>query len=442
MLYNKLLENIILPAGDYFIGNSFIKQLKELREITKLKEEQIQQLQLKKLADILNYGISNSEYYKSLNTLKESDPVKWLKQFPILDKTILREKQEEILTSPAKELIRQCSSGSTGTQSVVFWTKHEQSVHRATQILWWEWAGYKMGLPLLQTGINPKRTFVKKTKDHLFRTNYIQAFAHDEQQVKLALAWAKRKNSPILAGYASSLYVIANFAKEKNIDIQFKSAVCWGDKLFDHYRNLIHDVFNCPVYETYGSGEGLMIGGQYDQPYMYIMLPNIFLEIVDDEGNEVPDGQLGHVIVTNLNGYAMPLIRYRLGDLAIKLPRAQYPERRALGLPLLQKVIGRDTDLIKTRSGKYMVVHSFTGIFEHIPQIKQFCVIQDHLDGMTIEYIPSVDFSPDILDKIKFKIQEYLKEPFEVIFREVRVIPPTKSGKPQIIISRLPKITI
>jgi phenylacetate-CoA ligase len=191
------------------------------------------------------------------------------------------------------------------------------------------------------------------------------------------------------------------------------------------------------VHETYGSAEGLMMAAQKDLEQMYIMTPNVVVEILDDNGNEVKDGEMGHVVVTNLNAFAMPLIRYRIGDLAIKLPGENYPLKRELNLPILQKVIGRDTDLIKTQSGKYMVVHSFTGIFEHVPEIEQFCIIQNVLAGITIQYIPAVTFTVDCLVIIKEKILENLKENLEIKFQKVEQIQPSRSGKPQIIISNL-----
>ena len=133
---------------------------------------------------------------------------------------------------------------------------------------------------------------------------------------------------------------------------------------------------------------------------MYLMSPNVYVEIVNDKGTEVEDGEMGHVIVTNLNAFSMPLIRYRIGDLAIKLPANSIPKTRELGLPVWQKIIGRDTDLVKTKLNKFLVVHSFTGIFEHIPEIKQFCVIQNDLNGIVIEYIEGKGFYEDILNKM------------------------------------------
>ena len=69
-----------------------------------------------------------------------------------------------------------------------------------------------------------------------------------------------------------------------------------------------------------------MIAAQLDLEYMYIMTTSVFVEILDDDGFEVENGKMGNVVVTCLNAFAMPLIRYKVGDLAIKLPESEYPK--------------------------------------------------------------------------------------------------------------------
>jgi phenylacetate-CoA ligase len=130
----------------------------------------------------------------------------------------------------------------------------------------------------------------------------------------------------------------------------------------------------------------------------------------------------------------MPMIRYKLGDLAIKLPREKYPEKRKYNLPLLQKIIGRETDVIYLKNQERLTVHSFTGIFEYIPEIKQFKVIQKHTDGIIIEYIKSENFTDYALIKAESDLRDKIKdESFQIEFKEVNYIAPSKSGKPQIV---------
>lgn len=437
-VYNTILRRIILPISEIIFGIPLTKELKKLDDFTRLSETEIASLQQQKLSLLLKHAVGRSEYYKKLNiNIDDNNPVESLKKFPILTKPVLKKNTESILTEPKKNLLKNGSSGSTGEQTIIYWNKKEQTINRATQLLWWKWANYELGDKLIQTGINPKRLGLKKYKDFFFRTKYVQAFSHNEADIKNVLKGIKDDEDYVLAGYASSLYVMAKIAQENNIKVKFKSAISWGDKLFDYYKKTIRDTFGCKTYETYGSGEGFMIGAQKDLDYMYLMATNVFVEIVDDDGNEVEDGEIGNVIVTNLNGYAMPLIRYKIGDLGIKMARNNYPTHRELQLPVIQKIIGRDTDIVKTPSGNFLVVHSFTGIFEHIPEIKQFCVIQKELSGIEIQYITDKGFNNDILESIKVQILKSLNEPFEIKFEEVKEIRPTKSGKPQLIVSHL-----
>ena len=429
---NLLLEHLVLPMGDTMIGGSMMSELRKLRKMN--GDAQFQQ---EKLMKVLQHAAKKSPYYKELNIPFHEDPVTYLKRFPILTKQILRSETDRLLTMPVHGLSRECSSGTSGFQSIVYWTKQEQSQHRATQLLWWEWAGFRMGDPILQTGITPNRKLIKGIKDKLLNTYYLQAFSHSEEDVKKAFDWVKSKKDPVLAGYASSLYVLAQFAEKMGEQLHFKTAISWGDKLFPHYRRQIERVFGTKVHETYGSAEGLMMGAQKDLDHMYLMNQNVFFELVDDDGNDVKEGEMGHVIVTSLNAYAMPLIRYRIGDLARMLPRDQYPVKRSMDYPIIEKVIGRDTDLVRTPGGKVLVVHSFTGIFEHIPEISQFRITQEKLSGIKVEFVPGEGYHEQLLDKIREKLDENIREPFAVEFIERNQIPPSASGKPQLIISKI-----
>lgn len=438
MLYKWLFKNVILPISEKFTGIYLSYEINTLNSYTKYSHKDLEDLQNRKLEELLTFAVKNSPYYRSLS-LNPTDisSCVFIRKFPILTKDLLNSNSSLLLTQDKSKLIKNGSSGSTGRQTYVYWSKKEQTIHRATQLLWWQWAGYELGDYILQTGINPHRAGIKKVKDFFFRTKYIQAFSLHAAEVVLALRGAKSET--FLAGYASSLFVFSQIARENKLNKKFKSSIAWGDKLFDHYKKSIQDTFGCRIYETYASAEGLMIAAQKDLNMMYIMSPNVYIEIVDENGNEVPDGTMGRVLVTNLNGFAMPLIRYEIGDLAIKLPRSEYPLKREFNFPILKRVIGRDTDIVKTYSGKFMVVHSFTGIFEHIPEIKQFCVLQENIHGILIYFVRGDNFSSRLLIDIKGRILNYLDENFEVEFQEVDHIPSSPSGKPQLIISHISK---
>lgn len=434
MLYTKILENFVLPLGDLLTGSTVMKRFRYWKQITSLSENEISEHAEDKLKKVLNFAVNKIPFYKQNKPLMKENPYEWIKGFPIITKSIIKENIDDLLSKPKSKLIYSSTSGSSGEHGIVYKEKKDISNGQALILLIWGWAGYEIGAPILQTGMTTNRGFIKTLKDFFFRTKYYIAFGLSDSEIENLLIRQQHKKDYYLAGYASSLFVLANVCLKKNIsNVHFKKAISLGDKMFPHYRTKIKEAFGCEVSDTYGLSEELTIAAQKDNEYYYILTPHVFVEILDENGNDVADGELGRVIATSLDAYGMPLIRYDTGDLAIRLPKERYPQKRDLQLPLMEKIIGRDTDIVKTPSGKYMIVHFFTGIFEFIPQIKQFKVIQRELTSIEIEYIPNIDFSRTILNNVEKQIHEYLNEPFPVFWKEVEEILPTPSGKPQII---------
>ncbi len=408
-------------------------ELRRWRAIQKLSPGQVAALQENRLGKLLDHAVQHIPYYQALNRYGGLAPAERLKAFPVMRKSEIRAHLDSLVQGGRSKLVSEKSSGSSGIQGEVFMSRREQFNAIAHQTFLWEWAGYKLGAPLLQLGITPDRSGIKSLKDRLLRTDYQPAFEIDSAIVKKALAGYRKKNA-FFGGYASGLYTYALLAEGMGMeDIHFKAAISWGDKMFPHYREKIESVFHTRVFDTYGCTEGMMIAGQCEQGNYHILTPHVYLELLNEEGKEAPPGELGHVVVTRLDAFSMPLIRYYLGDLAIR----EAPDNQcACGrpFPMLRQIIGRDTDIVRTRSGKHLIVHFFTGIFEHIPEVRQFRVIQKTLDGIELEYIPgSTLFNPEVLENIQKKIEAKLGEPLAVSFREVSHIPATPSGKPQII---------
>jgi phenylacetate-CoA ligase len=439
-IYSSFLENCILPIGDFFVGSSYVKFLRNWRKIDTYSSEELSKIQLKRLTEVLQFTIKNIPYYKDLVLSPDRDTHSWLQQFPVLSKDDLRKNQDQLLSESKKGLVKIISSGSSGVRTEVFMNQTDISSLRAGNTHWWEWAGYRIGEPLLQTGITTKRSLFKKIKDVIFRTTYVNAFSLTNTQLDEICKGLSKGNQKFILGYASSINVIAEYALKNNFEINLESVISLGDKLFPHYRLHIEKAFQCKVYENYGSSEGFLVASQFDLDYLYINTPQVYLEILDDDNQPVEDGEMGHVVVTRLDNRAMPLIRYRLGDLCIKLPKEKYPKSRAFNYPLLERVVGRDTDIVILPDGKKLVVHSFTGVFEHIKEIKQFKIIQRNVNGIEIEYIPDIGFKIDILKEITIKLQEFIfQKDFVISYSRVKFIQRTKSGKPQIIESFLKK---
>lgn len=436
MWYPNFINNFVFPLSDVLLKTSYTKNLDKWRKYDLLSANELEKIQINNLKSLLIHAQSHCKLYQNIQ-FKGENPFEWLTQFPMLTKEIVRTQESDLLTQNPKKLVKFCSSGSSGMQTCVYESKTELQSNRSILMHLWEWSGYRMGAPIVQTGITPNRGLFKSIKDIFLRTIYVDAFVHSEPQILKVLNKIKGKNYTI-AGYASSVNLMAETALKYKLKFELKAVISLGDKLFNHYKTNIKKAFNCEVFDTYGSAEGFMIAAQKDLDAYYILSPHVLIEIVDDENKPVSDGTMGNILITRLDGYAMPMIRYRLGDLGIMLPRENYPKKRAYNYPLLQQIVGRETDVVKTKNGKSLVVHSFTGIFEHISGIKQFKVVQKNLNGIDIEIIKGESFSNADVDKAQALLQKYIDDKtFKINFLVVDSIAPSKSGKPQMIESHL-----
>ncbi len=432
--YSNIIENLILATGDLVSGTKIISQLRKWRRISLLSEEELNLLSNLNLSKILSHATGTIPFYTDLKFNLGLSPEEQLLSFPVMQKQDIRDNLNDLIANHKSNLIEYSSSGSSGVQGTVYMNKKEQSIIRAIMLLWWEWAGYTFDKKTIQTGITPERGFIKGLKDFFLNVEYVSAFKISEEEILNLLSKYRNKKNLFLAGYPSSLNVFAEIALKNNLDdIKVGGAVCWGDKLFDHYKANINEAFGCSVKETYSCNEGFLVGAKKDLDYFYIMSPHVYVEIVDKDFNPVPDGTLGYVLLTRLDCFSMPLIRYYVGDLAVKLPREKYPDHREMFFPLLERVIGRDTDVVITPSGKKLIVHFFTGIFEFIPEIRQFMVIQREINGIEIHYIPGSGFNVSFLEKLEKIFFDKIHEHLNINWKKVDIIPPTASGKPQLI---------
>jgi phenylacetate-CoA ligase len=159
------------------------------------------------------------------------------------------------------------------------------------------------------------------------------------------------------------------------------------------------------------------------------------VEIVDHEGQPVPTGQLGRVVVTRLTPGPMPLLRYDTGDVAHFL---EGPCDCGRSLRRLSRIQGRSTDIVTTPAGDRLIVHFFTQIFEMIPEIAQFQVRQQRPESISILYVKGPGFNEGIVDRVRAEILANCTYPLSIDFSSVAEIPLEKSNKRRFVISDVP----
>ena len=138
-MYNRILEQVLLPLSDTLMGTHFIRELKKFRKFDTYSSDALEQIQKERLANLLSNAVNNSPYYSQFKNELDSDNIfDSLRKFPILTKDILRKNENEIFCKPKESLTKLSSSGSSGVQSTIYLSKEEHNIIRAQQVRGWE----------------------------------------------------------------------------------------------------------------------------------------------------------------------------------------------------------------------------------------------------------------------------------------------------------------
>jgi phenylacetate-CoA ligase len=241
----------------------------------------------------------------------------------------------------------------------------------------------------------------------------------------------------ILFGYASSLHQFADFAGRNGHDLSglgIKVVITTAELLYDFMREGISRVFGCPVANEYGSRDGGYIAHECPEGRMHVTAESVLLECLDEQGEPCPPGVEGELVLTHLDNWAMPLIRYRIGDRGA-LSAEKCPCGR--GLPVLQVMGGRTHDVIRKTDGSPIHPLFLIYVIRPLEGVRQFRIIQRSLTDMTVLLVTDERFDDAKIQAIAAKYREFMGEELRVAVEKVSEIPLTASGKHRWIVSEI-----
>lgn len=266
---------------------------------------------------------------------------------------------------------------------------------------------------------------VAKTK-HIFPKDSI------DQQIR-TLHEFKARN---LMGQTGGLYLLAREILRRGETFPLKLLAPTGATLMPQMRQAMREAFQTEPRDLYGAVELGAISWQCKRGNYHVDVDRMIVEVVDTEGNPVPMGQTGQVVCTTLHGYSLPLIRYRLRDVA-----SLSTETCECGVrfPLMNGVQGRINDFLPTPSGELVSPHYLYHIFDHVggSPVKEWRIIQHAPDRLTYEYVPEDNFSAAALEGGMDVIRERFGAGVSVRAVEVDSVPMTPNGKRTCIVSEL-----
>lgn len=424
--------------GDRLMGHPMMSRLRFLEEAQWWPQTRIEQEREVRLREVVQVACQEVPFYRELFERAKVRPddvrtVRDLRRLSVVTKPMLREGYpHRTCRETGQRTYETSTSGSTGANFLVSEDYHTAGWYRASFMLALEWAGWRVGESHLQSGITGRRNLERRLKDALLGCHYFLAYQMDDAELDKCLDVLDGKGVRHLWGYPASLFYLAQRARHVGFNRILKSVVTWGDQLFPHYRETIEAAFKTKVYDTYGCGEGMQIAAQCGTgTHYHIHSLDVIVEFLDDSGEPVPEGHPGNIVLTRLHAGPMPFIRYQVGDVGVS--RSSMSCACGRGFEMMNSVVGRTADVVTTPSGNRLIVHFFTGVLEHFPEIDTFQVVQSAPDSLLLRIVPARNYGPATDERIRAALIAKGAD-LRIDIEKVDCIPLTPGGKRRFVI--------
>jgi phenylacetate-CoA ligase len=441
-LFSRLVRHVFFPLSLWRSGElAQLRYLKEFERTQFLPEAELRDLQWQRLQALLRHAYRECPFYRERFrqagvTPDDLSALEDLRVLAPLEKRDLQESAHDMVARcwPREDLIRNQTGGSTGTP-VVFYLSRERKCSRAAAT--WRhnrWAGWDIGE---RTAVlwgapvdRPEESWRGRLRGLLLREPFWLDAGHiTEETLARFHAELLRERPAILLAYARAAVLFARYLEARKLQAwQPRAIVTSAEVLEDQDRALLERTFGCPVFNRYGCREVSVIASECPaHDGLHVMAEGLYLEIETADGPARP-GQVGSILVTDLLNHAMPLVRYRIGDVG---SWAEGPCRCGRGLPRLRHVAGRVTDFLVGCSGQLVSgVFLATYVVAQRPSLGQVQIRQDRPGAVCYRIKPGPQFDPvGDFEYLQQSTRRHLGEGAEVTAELVEDLPTEPSGK-------------
>jgi phenylacetate-CoA ligase len=413
-----------------------------------MRNEELKSLHQKKLLQLLEFASCNVPYYQDIIrstglSIEQLAHPNNFQRIPALTKQVIRKNIGRLTATDltGNGLTKNTTSGSTG-EPLFFYTDLQSSVYRKASVIRnKKWAGARLGdreVQLWGSPIDESRVRKLRGRIHSMITNHrlLSAYELRPQRMDEYMKVIHNFQPVLMVSYPSVLETFSGHCRSRQASFDcFKAIITSAETLYPFQRELFETEFGVKVFNRYGCREVGDIAQECEAHQgLHVNLDRVLVEIIDEQGTPCKPGQSGELFVTDLDNYGMPFIRYQIGDRATWAVDQKCVCGRSF--PLLAEIEGRSMDVVKSPSGNSLGGTFWTILLRARPGIEQFQVEQEHVEGVTIVFVPGVGFEESSLDYFRDKIKEKCGTNFVVKFKGVSSIENTSSGKRRLVISK------
>lgn len=404
-----------------------------------------------RLKNILNHAFKTSPYYLELweeigfepGAIKEPEDIQAL---PFLTKDIIEINKVRIISEEfrANGLETSYTGGSSGTPTSFFRDRACTAIKMGRQWGMLQLCGYSQGD---RCGLfwgahqdlhesNAKRSLKRAFRKFSSGKETLCCTVMNSEKMTEFHHRLTRFKPKVLYGYPNAMAEFASHVQKKKLQpLKVRTIICTAERLYEGQRKLLSEVFGCEVFNLYCTREHGCIGfecGRHDG--FHLDIGSVYLEIISD-GRATSIGEPGEIVVTDLLNYAMPFVRYKIGD---RGTLSKKPCDCGCQLPLLSNLDGRETDMLYRPDGSTVAGVMLVDMFLDEPAIKAMQIVQENINEIDLFLVVKDDFPEETKQKAIQEISKYMGQAIRVNLRIVSNIPRNPvSGKYQEVICKI-----
>ena len=429
-------------------GRFFEKYFKGLEESQWYSTDKLLELQFKKLKQFIKYAYENVTFYNELFKKVRFDPDKNLKDYEdirkisLLDKETVRQNLDKLrsVNYSKRNIMTLHTSGTTGKSLTIYLSNECYQREYAFNWLHRSWGGIRRGDRIATIGSHPVAPINKMTPPFWVRNDYenqllFSSYHITKENLKYYIEELEKFQPKFIHGFPSSIYLLASFIEDNSINgIRPECIFLSSETLLDYQRAVIEEAFDCKVFMWYGNTEIVANIVECEHGRLHIKHEHSYIEFLGKNDNPVDFGEEGRMVCTGFGNYAMPLIRYDVGDVAIPINESCPCGRGGM---LVKKVVGRVEDYIITPDGRY--IGRLDNIFKETPHVFEAQIIQKELSKITLNIVPHRGYTKKEEKNILKEARNKLGNQIEIEIKLVKEIPRLPNGKFPFIVSKLGK---
>ncbi|MBZ5555297.1 MAG: hypothetical protein LAO21_21505 [Acidobacteriia bacterium] len=435
----RWIRQALLRLDDYRNGDKRLSYLPEVKRECTLPREELLSRQWDRVLKILDLAYEQIPFYRDRFqeagiTPKSIQAPSDLSKIPFLTREDLRNHQRELMNPLVRpeDLIQTATGGTTDSPVHLALDRECFARRRACTLHFQRWWGAGPGdrvasLWGAEQDYSRTESFRSRVRGWVLgRALYLPSSYLNDGIMQGYYEKLVEFRPKTIQAYPTPLYLFACFLEKNNLQLPIHSINVAAEYLYGYQREKIESVFSTRIYNWYGAREVGHIATECSiHQGMHLNCYGLYVEAVKDE--KLVENEPGDLIFTDLFNRAMPIIRYRIGDLGVISARAC-----ACGsaLPLLEEVTGRSTDAFWNRDGSFTAGASFCGrIMKECQGIKQLQIIQKDFERFQLNVVKGANFREKEVEELKQRIGDFLHAQltFDVVF--VNEVLPEPSGK-------------